>query len=45
MLILWYSMLSREKCLGFEPRCGVVCALCSVLSREKCAGLSQGVVL
>ena len=30
-------MLSREKCLGFDPRCGVVGALCSVHEqREVC---------
>ena len=27
LLMLWYSMLSKKKCLGFEPRCGVVDAL------------------
>ena len=23
LLILWYYMLSREKCLGLEPRCDI----------------------
>ena len=36
LLVLWYSMQSREKCLGFEPRC-VVGAWCSVHEqREVC---------